>query len=116
MPSTNLKSAGTADKRSKPKTNGSIVTRYQRQPDSVPSQLEALAVGDSYARGARIEISEFMQSEANEWLTKVTRVLSMQVARTTESNPKRKYSIERLQGMAHSGDALLCSIIVTRTA
>lgn len=89
--------------------------RFERNPDSVPSQLEALAVGDSYTRGARIPMDEFMADEVSEWFTKTTRVLSMQVARTKERNPKREYSIERVQGMAHASANMLCSIIVTRT-
>lgn len=91
-------------------------TRFKRNPDSVPSQLEALEVGESFARGARIPVSEFMREEVTEWLAKTTRTVSMQVARTKENNPKREYTIERLQGMAHASPSMLCSIIVTRTA
>jgi len=91
-------------------------TKFKRNPDSVPSQLEALAVGESWSRSARIPMDEFMAEEVDEWFTKSTRVVSMQVARTKESNPKREYSIERLKGIAHASPNMLCSLIVTRTA
>ena len=91
-------------------------TRFKRNPDSVPSQLESLDIGESYTRGARIPVSEFMREEVTEWLAKTTRTVSMQVARTKENNPKREYTIERLQGMAHGSPNVLCAIIVTRTA
>ena len=91
-------------------------SRPKRNPDSVPSQLEALAVGESWSRSARIPMDEFMAEEVDEWFTKTTRVVSMQVSRTKENNPKREYSIERLKGLAHASANMLCSLIVTRTA
>lgn len=118
MANHNLKIAGKTVRRTKTEAKAAKAAsgRFQRVPDSVPSQLEALQVGDSYSRGARIPISEFLQDEVTQWLDKTTRTVSMQVARTKERNPKREYTIERLQGMAHSSPNMLCAIIVTRTA
>lgn len=103
-------------KRSKARSEPARDTKFHRNPDSVPAQLEALSVGESYARGARIPLDEFMADEVSAWMTKTSGVVSMQVARTKGRNPKREYSIERLHGMAHGGANMLCSIIVTRTA
>lgn len=103
-------------KRTKSPAKGTIDLSPARNPDSVPAQLEALTVGDSYARGARIAMDDFAQESAREWFDKTTRVLSMQVARTKEANPRREYTIERTQGIANTAPYLLCAILVTRTA
>ena len=89
---------------------------FQRNPDSVPSQLEALDVDESFARGRRIAMDDFAQDAAKEWFDKTTRVLSMQVARTKGANPKREYKVERTQGIAATEPYLLCAILVTRIA
>lgn len=118
MANHNLKIKGKTVKRTKEQAVKAKTEsgKFARNPDSVPSQLEALAIGESYARGARIPVTEFLQAEVTEWFDKTTRTVSMQVARTKERNPKREYSIERLQSMAHISPNMLCSIIVTRTA
>lgn len=87
----------------------------QRNPDSVPAHLEALAVDESYTKGTRIPLDDFTLSAANDWFTKVTRTLSVQVARTKEANPLREYTIERVSGTASSTSYLLCALLVTRT-
>lgn len=102
------------------RTNGKTPKRTKdahvaRNPDSVPAQLEALEVGESIARGSRIPMDDFAQDAAKEWFDKTTRVLSMQVARTKEANPKREFTIERTQGVANTQPFILCAILVTRT-
>jgi len=86
-----------------------------RNPDSIPAQLEALAVDESIARAKRIPLDANAQAAANEWFDRTTRQLSTPVARVREANPKRKFTIERSLSLASSSPYLLCAVLVTRT-
>lgn len=103
------------------KTNGKTSKKReahnkgQRDPDSVPSQLEALAVGESLAFGGRIELDEFTQAAAKEWLDKKTRAMSVAVSRAKESNPTREWTMERSVALAFTSPYALAALLITRT-
>lgn len=97
------------------KKTGDPARTINRDPESVPAQLEALNVDESIAYGGRIPLDEFTQAAAKEWLDKRTRAISMAVARAKDANPGRDWTIERSVALAHTSPFALASLIITRT-
>jgi hypothetical protein len=80
----------------------------------MPAQLEALAVGESIARGFRVALDDFAQETAKEWVERSTNQLQVAVSRTKSANPLREFTTERIIGLAHQSPNILASVIVTR--